>query len=170
MVKSKQKREHVAWRDEIQAKFNPTGTAEIRRKPVTIIEEKYKTDDKFACPFCLSQHKFHEYLISTKKGIHQGLAECPECKNKCRFTTLTKPFTPEEYADHLYAQVRTGIWQKIPFDKWKRRLYNIGWASRFWTRYKELKAQEIDETPIDKEQEKQIEMDWDAYEQSHGGK
>lgn len=165
----KYKREHVAWADEIQAKFNARGEPKVKQKPVTTFEGKYSMTEQFACPFCLAIHEFRRYLISTKKGIHQGLAECPECKNKCRITTLTGAMTPTEYADYIYTQVRSGIWQKIPFNKWKQRLYKLGWAGEFWKQYKKLKAQDADGTPIDDEREKEIEQDWEAYEERYGG-
>jgi len=142
--KKVQKIQYRTGKDKKQTRFNPVGKTELKRPPKITIEQKHSMTMQFACPFCLGLHTFQQYLMSTKKGIHQGLAQCPECNNKCRFSTLTKAMTPEEYADYIYGQVRSGIWQKMPFNKWKDRLYKLGWSHGFWKRYKELKSQDTD--------------------------
>lgn len=152
------KEQMKAHKDEQQAKFNTQGQATLKQKPKITIESRYSMTEQFACPFCLGLHKLQKYLISTKKGIHQGLAECPECHNKCRFTTLTEINTPEQYAEFAYPYSSSGFWQKVPFNKWKDRLYRLGWAPRFWNRYQQLKAESIEDN-VDSEFERQ-QLEW----------
>lgn len=165
----KYRREAEAWRDKWQATFSKTAIIKKKQPPKTTVESKYSSDELFACPLCLALYKFQQYLISTKHGFHQGLAQCPECNNKFRIKTLTKAMTPTEYAEYIHNQALSGIWQKMPFQKWKERLWKLGWASEFWRRYRELKAEDTDKEPIPPELEKQIEDDWEAYEKRYGG-
>lgn len=169
MLTKRERRENKAKKDVKQSKFSPVGTAEIREKPKVTVQSKYAMHMSFACPICLGVHEFHTYLMSTKRGIHQGLALCPECNNKFRFRTLTQPMTPAEYADYIFAQAKTGIWQKIPWDKWKQRLYKLRWSEDFWHRYQQLKAEDVDKEEVSEEREEQIKEDWEAYEQRYGG-
>lgn len=163
-AQNKYKREHVAWADELQSRFNKKGETHVKQKPVITSEFKHSMTEQFTCPFCLGIHKLQSYLISTKKGIHHGLAQCPECNHKCRMSTLTGAMTPTEYANYIYSQVKSGIWQKIPFDKWKKRLYKLGWAGEFWKRYQELKAQDADGEPVSTAEQEHYESEWEAYE------
>jgi transcription elongation factor Elf1 len=155
--RQKWKREHLAWADKKQAKFDHEGQMKVSKKPIITVQSRYSMTQQFACPFCLGIYEFQRFLISTKKGIHQGLVECPECKNKCRISTLTGKMTPEEYAEYIYNQVRSGVWQKMPFSKWSDRLKRIGWAPRFWKAYHQLKSEDT---------ESDIEEQWDAYQES----
>lgn len=97
------------------------------------------------CPFCLHAAKLQAFLVSTKKGISQSKAACPECKNGMMMKSLTTEWSPEEYADWVYNYRSMGFWQKVPFNLWKERLHKIGWSHRFWTRYKELKGSDESE-------------------------
>ena len=54
--------------------------------------------------------------------------------------------TPEQYADCVYDYRSSGFFQKIKFDAWKKRLWEVGWSMRFWTRYKALKGEDADKT------------------------
>lgn len=96
------------------------------------------------CPFCLYQDKLRLFLVSTKKGISQKLAKCPECKNGMMMRNLTAEWTPEQYAEFCYGYSRTGFWDKVPFTKWKERLNQIGWSTQFWNRYNQLKGENQD--------------------------
>lgn len=110
---------------------------------VTVTDE---TNKQVMCAYCLYTGKLSEFLISTKKGFHKSQAKCPDCKNGQLIKTLSTNMTPEEYAEFIYSNKGYGVWQKMPFAKWKERLYQIGWAGAFWTKYKELKAQDTTET------------------------
>jgi len=146
MSHKKWNREQKAKDDEKQAILAPetqTGV-QLRQHPTTEFTAAHT--GIYMCPFCLHQDKIEKYLISTSKGYHHGLAKCPECGNQMRFSSLTADWTPEQYAEFVYPYSVDGFWQKCPFEKWKDRLYKIGWAHRFWKRYKELKGEEGEET------------------------
>lgn len=92
------------------------------------------------CPFCLWQGKLSRFLVSTKNGVSQGTAKCPECNNGMRMKSLWADMNATQYADWVYGYSRSGFWKKCPFDTWRKRLVAIGWAIEFWARYKELKG------------------------------
>ena len=148
-AQKKYRREEKAYKVKGQTMFNAESALKTRRQPKISLESKYSMTEQFACPFCLGLHEFRKYLISTKKGYHQGLAQCPECKNKCRFTTLTQITTAEQYAEFAYPYSGSGFWQKVPWNKWKDRLRRIGWAQAFWHRYMELKGEDKEPTVSD---------------------
>jgi len=165
----KYRREEKAYKDRKQSVFTKTATIKSKQKPKVGVESLYSMTEQFACPFCLGLHKFQQYLISTKHGIHQGLGQCPECNNKFRFRTLTQITTAKQYAEFAYPYSASGFWQKVPWSKWKDRLYKIGWSQAFWHRYHELKGEDVDKQPLSDEQEDKIEDDWEAYEKRYGG-
>lgn len=140
------RREDKASRNNKQATFTKIAKLKLKQQPKIETFFKYGATKVFYCPFCLGIHPFSKYLISTKKGYHKGLMQCPECNNKFRITTLTEIASPEEYAEFVYPYSASGFWQKVPWTKWKERLYGIGWAQRFWKRYKELKGEGQEDT------------------------
>lgn len=83
--------------------------------------------------------------MSTKSGISRSNAECPACHVGMRFTSLLRDWTPETYADWVFAYRRSGFFQKINFQAWRAKLATIGWAADFWARYNGLKAEATDD-------------------------
>lgn len=145
MSHKKYLREQRAKHDRDQATLEPKSKTGIKVKFYKLDMEGEDANQRYMCPFCLHQDKLRYFLIQTGKGIHRGLAECPECKNKCKLSTLKADMTPEQYADFAYGYKGFGFWQKVPFETWKERLYKIGWAHRFWERYKQLKGEDEEE-------------------------
>lgn len=133
-------RQEKARDDKMQTIFSPWGEVEPRHKPK--VEAIFTGDMNMmvACPFCLNSGRLQIFLVSTKKGISQSNAECPECHNGMKMKSLTADWTPEQYADWVYAYRLSGFWQKCPFATWKKRLKNSGIAGQFWERYKALKG------------------------------
>jgi len=158
MSHKKWRREQKAKDDNRQSRFTKTGTVQEPIKMTTIIGQVIPVTEQFSCPFCLGIYPLQKYLISTSKGYHRGLAKCPECGNQMRFESLTKQWTPEQYAEWCYPYSASGFWQKVPFTKWKDRLYKIGWSSRFWSRYRQLKGE--DETPSYEQYLKDQQEEW----------
>ncbi len=142
--------------DEQQAKFATDGTTRTVKKVHAIIGFTHQPTEQFACPFCLGIRMLRSYFISTKKGIHQGMGKCPECENKFRFRTLTEITTATQYAEFAYPYSASGFWQKVPWNKWKDRLYRIGWTREFWHRYHELKGEDTAPDIIDELYEAQV--------------
>lgn len=150
MSHKKYVREEKAKDDKCQTTLNFNSPSLIQSKKTleVIMTERYTGE--YRCPFCLGLNKIGFYLISTKKGYHKGLGHCPECGNQMKLKSLTAEWTPEQFADFAYEYSCQGYWQKVPFAKFAHRLDNIGWAQRFWTRYKELKG---DSTPTESYQD-----------------
>jgi len=152
----KYKREQKAYYDRLQTILTPNGL-KVKEKRPTHATFVYKNPDmQVMCPFCLHIDPLHKFLISTKQGYHKGMGQCPECKNQMRFESLTSEWTPEQYAEWVYPYSASGFWQKIPYKTWSERMRKIGWAWRFWARYKQLKGEEPHETyaeHMEKEQE-----------------
>ena len=98
-----------------------------------------------SCPFCLHDDKLQAFLVSTKKGISQSKAACPECKNGMMMISLTADWTPEQYAEWVFEYRKSGFWQKCKFSIWKDRLYKRGWSKQFWEKYKALKGSDESE-------------------------
>ena len=98
------------------------------------------------CPFCIHVDKLSAFLISTKKGISQHDAKCPECKLGMRMTSLTQIETPEQFAEFAYPYAKSGFWQKVSWTKFNDRMKKIGWSYKFWLRYKELKGEDKSES------------------------
>jgi hypothetical protein len=80
--------------------------------------------------------------------------------------SLTAEWTPEQYADWVFPYGHSGFWQKCKFETWKKRLSQIGWAQRFWQRYKELKGEDGTESYTDYIERKSQE-DAQQYESEH---
>jgi len=114
---------------------NPTSTSSA--------EVTDETQKQVMCAYCLHTGPLNQFLISTKKGFHHSQTKCPDCQNGQLMRTLIDPMTPDQYAEFIYSQKQYGVWQKMPFEKWRQRLIEIGWAPQFWARYNELKAQDI---------------------------
>jgi transcription elongation factor Elf1 len=149
MSHRKYKREEKAKEDKYQTMLNPKSPSFIKEKQQQKVEVTVKYTGEYRCPFCLHLDKINAYLISTKKGYHHGLGKCPECGNQMQLKSLTAQWTPEQFADFMYEYSRQGGWQKVPFMKFNERLKLIGWAERFWSRYKQLKGDSTDEKYTD---------------------
>jgi len=143
---SKYKREDKVWRDRAQTQLAPDPIREQVIHPKPAKKDVTTITGTFMCPFCLHLGPISEYLVSTKKGISQGKALCPECKQGMMMRSLTSEWTPEEFAEWVYPYTRSGFWQKCSFKKFNERLKRLGWSYPFWTRYKQLKGEDKSET------------------------
>jgi len=139
-------REQKAKDDKQQALLSPTTKNGIRLRPQVTVDIVMVHTGEYLCPFCLHKDKIEKFLISTKKGYHKGLGKCPECGNQMKLKTLTEKMTPEQYADFVYPYRVDGFWQRCPYETWKQRMRQLGWAYRFWQRYKELSGEESNES------------------------
>jgi len=140
----KYKREQHAYADKQQTRLGFADHLEPSEMQKAKTETGIDYTQQVMCPFCLHQDKLQAFLVSTKKGISQSKANCPECHNGMMLRNLTADWTPEQYAEFCYGYARTGFWDKVPFTKWKERLSDIGWAIPFWNKYKSLKADNQD--------------------------
>jgi transcription elongation factor Elf1 len=92
------------------------------------------------CPFCFHQAKADEFVVSTKKGFHQGLGKCRACGNQSQWKNLRARWTAESLADWVYAYRADGFWKKVKYQWFNAGLARMGWVEAFWNRYKQLKG------------------------------
>jgi transcription elongation factor Elf1 len=152
-------RQEIASDDKKQLKFGTWGEVEPTHKESAKITFTGDVKMLVSCPFCLYNDKLQNFLISTKKGISQSNAECPDCHKGMRMKSLTADWNAEQYADWVYAYRLSGFWSKCPFGTWKKRLNQMGWAKSFWDRYKQLKGVDNPEGTTQEQEEA-----WKAYE------
>lgn len=146
MPKSKWKRQMKAIDDKQQMILEPTSPTGATIRPRDTITFTPVHTKPVTCPFCLYTATIEQFLISTKKGLHKALGKCSECNNKMRLKTLTREWTPEQFAEWCHEYSASGFWSKVPFAKFRTRLYRMGWSRRFWERYKELKGEDTTES------------------------
>lgn len=149
MPRGRYNRDYKARHDKQQAKLDPKSPSFLKEQVKEIISVTTLRTGNYACPFCLHSDTVDKFLISTKQGYHKGLGKCPECSNQMQLKTLFAKMTPEEFAEFAFGYASDGYWNKVPFSKFNRRLQQIGWLDRFWTRYKELKG----DSPAEKYQD-----------------
>jgi len=138
---SKWRRERKAKDDPKQAQIAPDLPTGCREPLMLTRSEVWTISEPVMCPFCLHIGKIGEFLISTRKGFHKGLGECPECHNKMQLRSLTADWSPEQFAEWVYKYATQGYWQRVNFKKFNERLRKIGWSWKFWSKYKQLKGE-----------------------------
>jgi len=139
-------RDQQSKKDEKQARFDNSGEVNVSKPANTAVFISVNFNEKVWCPFCLYEAKLSRFLVVGKHGYQQGTAHCPECNNTMRMASLWNDWDAKKYAEWAFDYRLSGFWQKCPFAKWKERLFKIGWAHEFWTRYKALKGEaETDE-------------------------
>lgn len=99
------------------------------------------SDERYHCPFCLWNAKIHEFKVLLKSGKPSKMYRCPDCQNQMRQNTLTENRSVEEYAQWCFDYSSSGFWDKVPFEKFNKRLRNFGMSRRFWKHYKMLKGE-----------------------------
>lgn len=92
------------------------------------------------CPFCLHSGNIMVFEFQTPKGKKSGMYKCPECHNRMRAESLMQSQTAEEFAKWVFEYSADGFWQKTNFYTFNKRLKELGIATPFWNRYKELKG------------------------------
>lgn len=133
-------REEMAKGDYSQACFTRDGRLEALRAAVFTEQSGMDLNKIVFCPFCLTDNKLQRFLVSTKKGISNSRAHCPNCDEGMLLFSLLHDWTPETYAKWVFEYSRSGFWKKVNFEAWKRRLFERGWSEAFWEIYRQLKA------------------------------
>jgi hypothetical protein len=141
--------------DKKQMQFAVDGTLIINQK---VIDEQTPlialiNESKFYfCPFCLE--RTNKYIIKNK-----ALIECPNCLVNFKLKTLLfiQDCTNEEYAKWVFDYRLSGFFFKLKsgnnsFDKWNKKMKELGIYYKFWEEYKKLKG-ETKETNIDLDKE-----------------
>lgn len=134
--------------DKKQMQFALDGTLIINQKLVneqTPLIALINESNFWICPFCLETS--NKFIIENK-----GLIKCSNCSNFMRMKTLLfiKDCSNQEYAKWVYEYRLSGFFKKINFEKWTKKLKDLGIAYEFWEKYKELKGIEEKETQEEK--------------------
>jgi len=140
MPKISKKAIYKAQWDDRQFVIDPlasAGASERKKQVTTVAEYKIVT---YYCPFCLYFGRESEFETKTSKGRPSKKMMCPDCKNYMLKRTLEEKMTSEQYAIWVWGYRVDGFWRKCNFKVWKERLYKLGMAHKFWTKYKELKG------------------------------
>jgi len=107
------------------------------------LEDKIK-NRMIMCPFCLNS----SYL--TQMNIDHGLYQCNYCKNRMSDKTILlifdifnseKTIKTNEFAVWVFGYRMNGFFQKIKFQEWTKKLYDLGISYDFWEKYKQLKGE-----------------------------
>ena len=143
MSHKKYVREQIAEYDKQQAKLTLNGIAKNVATYVVIITQ-LQPEKIMICPFCLGQHKTMKFYISKKNGIDKRLGKCPECQNQMLLKTLISmlKWNAQEFAKWVYDYRLSGFWQKVNFNVWKKRLFDLNMSYEFWEEYKNLKGEQ----------------------------
>jgi len=136
MPKSNWDRDNVSKLDENQLIFI---NGELKQKPKradTLAQEKI-----CLCPFCFFYGQTYQFALSTGKGFHRSLGQCPNCKNKVRWTTLKRKWTLPEFVKFCYEYSRQGFWDKVKYKDFNHGLFVRGKLDAFWTMYRARKGE-----------------------------
>lgn len=144
--RKKYKREQQARDDKAQAVLAPEKQSFMRERGRVISTSSMALTGQYMCPFCLYVGNIQKFLVSTKKGVSQKTAKCPDCGNTMRMKTLTYDFTIEQFAQWCCQYALSGFWKKVPFQKFNRRLKELGIRYRFWKAYKIFKGEDTTES------------------------
>jgi hypothetical protein len=134
--------------DTKQMQFAIDGTLIINKKIIdeqtpiiALINEK----NFWICPFCLETS--NKFIIENK-----GLIKCPNCLISMKMKTLLfiKDCSNEEYARWVYEYRLSGFFFKLKsgnnsFEKWNKKMKELGFSYEFWDEYKRLKGEDIEE-------------------------
>jgi hypothetical protein len=124
--------------DKKQLQFAIDGSLIINQK---IMDEKAPIDaiinnSKFwICPFCLETS--NKFTIEA-----HGLVKCPNCENLMKVKTIlfVKDCSNKQYANWVFNYRLSGFFKKINFEKWTKKLKELGIVYEFWDEYKKLKG------------------------------
>jgi hypothetical protein len=152
-MKSKYQREEKARYDKEQIILSENGFIPNQRN-YAVVSPQMKADMFLICPFCLTIHQLHKFIL---KAENKFMAKCPECKQQVQFKTLLNMinWSGSEFADFVFPYAKQGFFHKVypDFKEWSKRLSELtqtneengNFAQDFWDRYKELKGDVINE-------------------------
>ncbi len=111
-------------------------------------------NDLYLCPFCGYETFYYEFRLQkkNKKGYHKKYVKCPDCNNVFHKGTLMREMTPKEWAEWLYAHIRSfwsngsDYYKKVKWEKLFGRLKELGISYSFWESWakaKTLSAEEL---------------------------
>lgn len=131
-------------------------------KPVKItIEMK---SQEVTCPFCLYTANMTQFFIKLKGGKpSEKRFKCPDCGLIMRKKTLVVEMSVEEFAEWTFMMQQ---WDRIDFEKFRRRLKEMGISYQFWAAYKKAKETYTSESYEDHLMQQQTE-EHEKYKRDH---
>ena len=133
--------------DKKQMQFSLDGTLIKNQRIVneqTPIDALINDKNFWICPFCLETS--NKFIIENK-----GLIKCPNCLNGMRIKTLlfVKECSNQEYARWVYEYRLSGFFSKLnsgnsSFEKWNKKMQELGFSTEFWDEYKKLKGEDTE--------------------------
>jgi hypothetical protein len=142
--------------DNHQLQFAVDGTLIINKKVIdeqTPIIALINESNYWICPFCLETS--NKFIIENK-----GLIKCPNCLISMKMKTLLfiKDCSNKEYARWVYEYRLSGFFFKLKsgnnsFEKWNKKMKELGFSYEFWEEYKRLKGEDIEESKPEFNQE-----------------
>lgn len=135
--------------DKQQMQFAIDGTLIINKKLIdenTPIIALINESNYYLCPFCLEVS--NKYIIES-----HALIKCPNCNNQMKLKTLLfiKDCSNIEFAKWVFDYRLSGFFKKINFEKWSKKLKELGMSLEFWEEYKKLKCDNQEDNNKDKE-------------------
>jgi hypothetical protein len=128
--------------DKKQMQFAIDGTLIINQKIIneqTPINVLINNSNIWICPFCLEE--------SNKFSIEShGLIKCPNCKVEMKIKTLlfVKECSNIDYARWVFEYRLSGFFSKINFEKWNKKMKDLGISYEFWNEYKKLRGDNLE--------------------------
>jgi hypothetical protein len=139
--------------DKHQTQFAIDGSLIINQKvideqtPLTALINK---NNYWICPFCLIES--NNFTIENK-----GLIICQNCLIGMRLKTLLfiKDCSNIDYAKWVFEYRLSGFFAKLKsgnnsFEKWNKKMQDLGISYEFWDKYNSLKCEYIDDENRDK--------------------
>lgn len=131
--------------DKQQTQFSLDGALIIKEKIINEYTPLYvliNENHKYLCPFCLEES--NKFTIES-----HALIKCPNCTNQMKLKTLLfiKECSNQDFAKWVYEYRLSGFFKKINFEKWSKKLKELGIAYEFWEEYKKLKGTNTEPEP-----------------------
>ena len=131
------------------------------------VEITYK-NEPLTCPFCLYEASISKFLIKLKSGRwSEKRFMCPDCGKIMNKATLVREMSVEEFAAWV---LDAEAWSRVSFNKFTKRLKEMGISYQFWDAYNKHKAEMMEgetyEEAVDRQQKEWAEEE--GYADEHG--
>jgi hypothetical protein len=133
--------------DKKQMQFAIDGTLIINQKVIdeqTPITALINPSNYWICPFCLETS--NKFIMENK-----GLIKCPNCLIAMKIKTIlfVKECSNIDYARWVFEYRLSGFFTKLKsgnnsFEKWNKKMKELGISYEFWEEYRKLKGDYIE--------------------------
>jgi hypothetical protein len=124
--------------DKHQMQFAIDGSLIINQKIMneeTPINALINDSNFWICPFCLETS--NKFTVES-----HGLVKCNNCSVEMKVKTLlfVKECSNQDYARWVFEYRLSGFFKKINFEKWNKKMKELGISYEFWEEYKKLRG------------------------------